>query len=331
MAGSTFSRRLARRLVMIVALVLLLLVALYFYVGYRVYTQLGDVRHSCEQHFGNRPDHFTNVSMWPEMDWPSYFMDPYETVSFPSRNPGLELSGWFVAGKPGAPAVILVDGLGGCKYAQAVLVPAGMLWRHGFSVLLLDLHETGDSQVDDGYSTVGADEYLDIEGAWDWLIAEKGFTPERIGVSGNSLGGATALYAFADEPRMAALFLNSPIANLPQVIREELARVGYPTWLAPGGIIMARLLTGQNIVARSPLEEIQHIGNRPVFVVHSTADKRVAVHHSQQLEEAAAQAKAHVAFWFVAGADHVRAAAVYTDEFEKQLVDFFCGALTGCE
>ena len=321
----------SRRVVAIVVLLLLLLTALYFYVGYRVYTQLGDVRHSCEQHFGNRPDRFTNVSMWPEMDWASYFMDAYETVTFPSRNPGIELSGWYVAGNPEAPAVILVDGLGGCKYAQAVLVPAGMLWHHGFNVLLLDLHETGDSAVDDGYSTVGADEYLDIEGAWDWLIADKGFTPDRIGLSGNSLGGATALYAFADEPRMAALFLNSPIANLPQVIREELARVGYPSWLAPGGIVMARLLTGQNIVARNPLVEIQQLGNRPVFVVHGTADKRVAVHHSQQLEAAAQAVGANVTFWYVPGADHVRAAAVFPDEFETRLVDFFCGALTGCK
>ena len=101
--------------------------------------------------------------------------------------------------------------------------------------------------------------------------------------------------------------------------------------LAPGGIVMARLLTGQNIVARNPLVEIQQLGNRPVFVVHGTADKRVAVHHSQQLEAAAAAVGANVKFWYVPGADHVRAAAVAPDEFEKRLVDFFCGALVGCK
>lgn len=82
----------------------------------------------------------------------------------------------------------------------------------------------------------------DVEGVWDRLVAEKGFGREQIGISANSLGSAAALYAFTDEPRMAAVdVLHAPIANLPQVIREELRRVGYPSWLAPSGIIMARL------------------------------------------------------------------------------------------
>lgn len=312
-----------KRILFSLATLIVLAGTLYFAAGYLVYTQLGDVRHSCDQHRPNRPDHFTNISLWPELDFTPYFMANYEEVRIPSRNRPLQLSGFYVAGDPDAPAVILIDGLGGCKYAQAILVPAGMLWRNGFNVLLLDLHETGDSDVDDGYSTIGMDEYLDVQGAWDWLITEKGFAPEAIGISANSLGGAVALYAFADEPRMAALFLNSPIANLPQVIREELARVGYPVWLAPGGILMARLLTGQNIVERSPLTEIQRIGQRPIFVVHSSGDKRVAIHHSQQLETAANAVGANVAFWYVDRADHVRTPAVYPEEFEARIVGFF--------
>lgn len=300
---------------------------LYFAAGYAIYTQLGDVRHSCDHHLPNRPDNFTNIDKWPSLDFAPYQMGSYETVRFPSRNVPLQLSGWYVPGEPGAPAIIMLDGLGGCKYAQASLVPAGMLWRNGFHILLLDLHETGDSDVDDGYSTIGMDEYLDVQGAWDWLIAEKGVAPEAIGISANSLGAAAALYAFVDEPRMAALFMNSPIANLPQVIREELHRVGYPSWLAPGGILMARLLTGQNIVARSPLTEIQHIGQRPVYVAHSATDQRVAIHHSQQLEAAANAVGANVTFWYVDGADHMRMPAVYPEEYEARIVGFFRSTL----
>ena len=316
-----------RRIILSLTTILILAAALYLAAGYVVYTRLGNVRHSCDTHLANRPDHFTNISQWPELDYTPYFMDHYEEVHFPSRYANLQLSAWYVKGDPNAPAVILVDGLGGCKYAQAVLLPAGMLARNGFSVLLLDLHDTGDSAGDDGYSTIGIDENRDIQGAWDWLIAAKGFTPERIGISGNSLGGATALYAFVDEPRMAALFLNSPIANLPQVIREELTRTGYPSWLAPGGILVARLLTGRNIVERNPLVEIQRVGNRPVFVIHSADDKRVAIHHSQQLQAAAEAVGDNATFWYVAGADHMRIPAVYPQEFEEKIVGFFRTAL----
>lgn len=315
-----------RMIIGLTSLIVLLVVA-YLAVGYLVYNQLGYVAYSCDRHRPNRPDNFTNISEWPAMDFPAYFMDNYQEVRFPSRNPAWELSAWYVAGDPDAPAVILVDGVGSCKYTQSLLVPAGMLWRNGFNVLLLDLHDTSDSTIDDGYSTIGMDEKLDVQGAWDWLIAEKGFSPERIGVLGNSLGGAVTLYAFADEPRMAALFLNSPIANLPQVIREELVRVGYPSWLAPGGLLAARLVTGQNIVARSPLTEIQRVGDRPIFLTHSAADKRVAIHHSYQLEAAAKAVSANLAVWYVDGADHLRAPALYPAEFEEKLVDFFRSAL----
>lgn len=316
-----------KRMIIGVTSVLVLLAVAYLAAGYLVYNQLGYVEHSCDRHRPNRPDNFTNISEWPAMDFPAYFMATYEEVRFLSRNPAWELSAWYVAGDPNAPAVILVDGLGSCKYAQSVLVPAGMLSRNGFNVLLLDLHDTSDSTIDDGYSTIGTDEYLDVQGAWDWLITKQGFAPEQIGILGNSLGGAVTLYAFADEPRMAALFLNSPIANLPQVIREELVRVGYPSWLAPGGLLAARLLTGQNIVARSPLTEIQRVGDRPLFVTHSASDKRVAIHHSQQLEAAAKAVGANATFWYVTGADHLRAPALYPQEFEAKLVGFFQGAL----
>jgi len=309
------------------AIGIVLLAVAYLGAGYMVYSQVGYVEHSCDRHLSNRPDHFANINNWAAMDFTPYFMQPYEEVHFPSRQSAWDLSAWYVAGDPKAPAVILLDGIGSCKYTQSVLLPAGMLWRNGFTVLLLDLHDTGDSAIDDGYSTIGMDEYLDVQGAWDWLVTEKGFAPEQIGVLGSSLSGAVTLYAFADEPRMAALFLNSPIANLPQVIREELVRVGYPSWLAPAGLLAARLVTGQNLVARNPLLEIQRIGNRPVFVSHSADDKRVAVHHSQQLEAAAKAVGANATFWYVTGAEHLRAPAVYPEEFETKLVGFFRGAL----
>ena len=63
--------------------------------------------------------------------------------------------------------MILVHGLGGCKNAIDVLVPAGMLWRHGFSVLLIDLRNIGESDFVDGRSTAGNVEYQDVLGAWD--------------------------------------------------------------------------------------------------------------------------------------------------------------------
>ena len=127
----------------------------------------------------------------------------------------------------------MVHGLGGCKNAITTLTPAGMLWRNGFNVLLIDLRDIGDSTFDDGLSTIGNDEYRDVLAAWDWLMQEKGFEAGKIGLFAESLGGATANYAFSEEPRFAALFLQSTFGNLQEIIAAELTRNGYPTFLAP--------------------------------------------------------------------------------------------------
>jgi dipeptidyl aminopeptidase/acylaminoacyl peptidase len=302
---------------------LLVLVVAYLGAGYVVYTRLAKVRGSCERHLSNRPDNFANISSWPLEDFTPYFMPVYEDVQFPSRQPNLQIAGWYVEAEPDAPVVIVVDGIGGCKYAQAALLSAGMLWHSGFNILLIDLRDTGDSGSEDGLSAVGNEEYQDALGAWDWLVEQKGFAPERIGILGNSLGVATVLFAFEQEPRIAAIALNSPFANLPQIMREELQNKGYPSILAPGAVVMARLVSGEDLVAHDPVKAALSAGDRPIWVVHSTADSRVAVHHSYALQAATQEAGVDAEFWFIDGASHVQSPAVYPAEFQTRLSAFF--------
>jgi dipeptidyl aminopeptidase/acylaminoacyl peptidase len=291
--------------------------------GYIVYTRLANVIGSCDMHLENRPDRFTNITGWPERDFSPFFMPTYEEVRFPSRQAELQISGWWVEADPNAPAIIVVEGLGGCKYAQAALVPAGILWHDGFNVLLIDLRNTGDSDTDNGYSGVGNKEYLDVLGAWDWLVQEKGFAPERIGILGNSLGSAAVMFAFQHEPRIAAVALNSPMANLPQVIREEMRANNFPGFFAPVSILMGRWVTGENLVAHDPVTALQSAGDRPVWVVHSTADTRIRVEHSYQLQAAAQQAGINATFWIVDDVGHVRVPGVHPEEFRERLGAFF--------
>jgi dipeptidyl aminopeptidase/acylaminoacyl peptidase len=300
------------------------LVGLYFVLGYIVYTRLANVRGSCDMHLANRPDHFTNVTGWPETDFSQFYMPgDYETVRFPSRQANLQISGWYVQGDPDAPAIIVVDGLGGCKYAQATLVPAGLLWRDGFNVLMIDLRNTGDSDLDNGYSAIGNKEYQDVLGAWDWLVEEKGFAPEQIGILGNSLGAAAVLFAFQAEPRIAAIALNSPFSNLPQVIREEMAANNFPGFLAPASILMGKLVSGEDLVERDPIDALLSAGTRPVWIVHSAGDTRIGIHHAYRFQEAAQAAGINATFWFIDGVGHVRAPGVYPEEFRTRLGDFF--------
>ena len=63
-------------------------------------------------------------------------------------------------------------------------------------------------------------------------MTAKGYAPERIGLFGVSMGGATSLFAFHDEPRMAALFLEGTFASLLAVVADELTGYGLPGFMA---------------------------------------------------------------------------------------------------
>jgi dipeptidyl aminopeptidase/acylaminoacyl peptidase len=202
-----------------------------------------------------------------------------------------------------------------------------MLHRNGFNVLLFDLRDQGFSTIEDGRTAIGNEEYLDLLGAWDWLRETRGIAPERIGLYGTSLGAATTLIAFAEEPRAAAAFVDSPYADLPTVITEELTRNSYPTFLMPGGLLMARVVAGDDLIAHSPADAVRRAAGRPLFIVHGDADKRIDQHHTRDLMALAQQTGANLNTWLPAGVGHVEGAVMLPDEYERRLAEFFRSAL----
>jgi uncharacterized protein len=311
-----------------VIVVLLLAAAAYLAVGYVVYAQATTLAQTCKA-LPNRPDAFAGNEMAPPgFDFAPYFMPGYRAVRFASRDPGIEIAGWDIpAPAPGAPAVIVVGGMGGCRCAEETLMPAGMLHRRGFRVLVIDLRDTGDSTFEDGHTAMGNEEYQDVLGAFDWLVSEQGIPPQKVGLFGNSMGAAAVLNAFAEEPRVAAIFLNSPWADPAQLIREQLAKGGYPALLAPGGLLMARIVAGDNLTAHSPLRALDRHAGRPIYLVHSLDDAFVPVAHAQQLEVRAHELGANVTAWYLPSALHVAGYITYPEEFEERMAAFFRAAL----
>lgn len=309
---------------------LVLIVGAYLGIGIFIHRQLANISEACQEALAlNRPDHFEDVyDSWEGFDFTPYYMEKYENVRFPSRDPKFEIAGWYVETNPSEPVVILVHGIRSCKNNITVLTPAGMLVRHGYNVLMIDVRDAGESDYEDGLSAVGTEEYLDLLGAWDWLQVEKSYPAERIGLVGNSLGAATALIAFAQEPRVAAVFVDSPFDNLPQIINEELDRNGYPTFLSLSSIWAAQLTAGDNLIGVDPADAIRNANGRPVFILHGTADTRINVQHTYQLQTLARNLGVNsVETWTPDGVGHVQAAWLMTDEYESRLVAFFNAAL----
>ncbi len=322
--GAPMRRRLRRVLIGVP----IFLVVAYFGTGLFLYLLVANVRGSCGEHAVNRPDKILFSGHWPPVNLPRYAISPYETVRFPSRQPGINIAGFWAEAQPDAPAVILVHGLGGCKNALDVLIPAGMLWRNGFNVLLIDVRDVGDSDPEDGWTSAGNEEALDVLGAWDWLVTTKGYAPERVGLFGVSLGGATALYAFHDEPRIAAIFLESAFADLVAAFADNLTSFGLPGFLALPTATVGRLASREGLFDRTPIEAIRTAGNRPVYIVHSYGDRRIRINQSYELAAAAQAAGVHVTTWFPERSAHLQTPAVYPEEFEARLVGFFRQALS---
>ena len=74
--------------------------------------------------------------------------------------------------------VVVVHGYTACRRDGWVLLAAGMLHRHGFAVLAIDLRNHGDSGRTGGRHTGGIRESADVLGAWDWLVTERHVAPE---------------------------------------------------------------------------------------------------------------------------------------------------------
>lgn len=325
-------------IITLMTIFILLLVVGYAAGGAVVYGQLSSVQAGCvvgdrtawEQ---NTPAAFAvnNAYEIGNPDLSAYAMSAFEEVTLPSRQDQVKISAWYVPAQDAdpatAPAVILVHGLNDCKQSPFILLPAGILNQAGFNILMIDLRNHGDSQVVDGRYAAGTVEYLDVLGAWDWLVSEKGIPAEKIGLYGTSLGAATVMIAMGEEPRVAATWEDSGYADIQVAINAELTRNGFPTLLEPASVLMGKIISGRDITSHSPLDAVSKLNGRPVFITHGTTDTRLSVQYAHDLAEAIQAQGVTPDLWIVDGSEHVMAMFDHTDEYAQKLVAFFTAHL----
>lgn len=321
----------------VIAMIGVVAIAGYGVASAMVYDEISKVSGDCPTAWAeNDPSGFSvmngdgsPVAGHETFDTAPYLMPEPEVVTFPSRDPGIEVHAWWIqAERPDAPAIVVTHGVHACKRDYTVLLPAGMLYRHGFSVLMIDLRDHGDSTYEDGRYAAGTEEFAEVLGAWDWLRTDRGIAIEKIGVYGASLGAATTLIAVGEEPRIAAVWEDSSYADLPSMIRDELTRIGYPTFLEPGAEVAARIIAGDDIAGRSPLGGVEKLAGRPIYITHGTVDDRIQAAYADDLIAAATAAGSEPQSWFVP-CGHTQSMLDETTDYEQRLAAFFESALAG--
>ena len=267
-----------------------------------------------------------------DVDCGPYLMTPFEEVTFPDRTGSVGIAGWWIpiVRNPDAPAVIVVHGYTACRRDGWVLLAAGMLHRHGFAVLAIDLRNHGDFGPDRrAPHRWDPRERRCSRGVGLAGPSAQHLAPEAVGLFGISLGAASVVIAACDEPRVAAVWSDSGYGDIDDATRAELRRNHLPPVLLPGGLLVGRLLDGPGLRAKSPLAAMAQLLGRPVFITHGTADTRLDVHYADQLIEAGQAAGALVEWWIVEGSDHAAAIVDHPAEYEARLVDFFGRTLRG--
>lgn len=191
---------------------------------------------------------------------------------------GVTLHGWLVP-RPGAPGIVVLHGYPADK-ADMLPIAAGLAPR--FAVLLMDLRYFGRSQG--RATTLGVRERGDVRSAVDFLAAQGA---PAIGAFGFSLGGAVAIMAAADDPRIRAVAAYAPFSDLKALGRELYAWL----WLAryPFVELMAlwgRLFLGVDLAASSPVKAAARLTGTPVLLLASRTDEQIAFHHAEALQAA---------------------------------------------
>lgn len=323
-----------KRLVRWAGILLLLTPVIYYGGGALIYLLISTVWVDCEDlgYGDNTPADFT---IWDKyegtFDVSQYFTDaPYEDVTFSSRaGEDIDLSGWYLPAVTGQSehAVVLVHGVTSCKRGPNILMAATMLHEAGFDVLLFDLTEHGDSTNVDGRYSAGILEQYDALGAVDYMVA-RGYQRENIGLFGISMGAGTASMVFAEDPEIAALWIDSGFASLETTIRDELARFFIPSFFYHPTVMMSEFISGVNMGDVNPIDAFgASRNNRPVYITHGRLDKRLSVDYAYTLEEAVQETAPTFEAWIIDNAYHGDAIFVVPEEYSYRLTDFFESAL----
>jgi uncharacterized protein len=215
---------------------------------------------------------------------------------------GVTLRGWYLPTDLQRHLLVLVHGMWSSWGEMASL--GRDLHGHGFDVLLFDLRGHGESDPSRLY--LGRRERADIRAVMSWAQS-RGFTDDRIGWLGYSMGGSTVLMEAARNPGIQVAVLDSPYGNLPELLEIQLSKhSGLPSWFNPGILLAAHWAYGVRTDDLVPTRFARAWGQRPLLVIHGEEDSIVPLSQARELAQAAGRTCLTKT---VPGVDHVQAYA----------------------
>lgn len=213
---------------------------------------------------------------------------------------GVTLRGWYLPTQSRRHLIVLVHGMWSTWLEMAGL--GRDLHRRGFDVLLFDLRGHGES--DPVRLTLGRRERGDIRAVLAWAESE-GYSDDRIGWLGYSMGGSTILMEAARNPAIQVAVVDSAYGDLPRILKTQLSlHSGLPKLFNPGILLAARLVFGVRTDDLVPIRFARAWGGRPLLLIHGESDSLVPVGQARLLAQAAGDSCRAMTF---PGVDHAQA------------------------
>lgn len=239
-------------------------------------------------------------------------------VQFQSHS-GATIKGWFIKGKKGAGAIVLMHGVRANRLSM--VDRARFLSQAGFSVLLFDFQAHGESTGD--HITFGYLESRDAQAAVEFLRTQ--VPGERIGVLGTSMGGAATLLS-SPPLEVNGMILEMVYPSINQAVGNRLSMRlgGWSKIFIPLLTWQLKPRIGVSADALQPIQRVGEITVPKLFIV-GAEDQHTTLEESRQMFRAAAEPKE---LWIVEGAAHIDLYAHRKAEYEQHVLSFFKKQLT---
>jgi len=237
---------------------------------------------------------------------PSIYSIDFESITL-STEDSIKLAAWYTPSQNGA-VILVAHGYAGGRSPKMHAFFA----RHGYGVISWDARAHGMSGGD--LCTWGYYERQDVKAAFEYVLSVGGV--EHVGAFGESMGAATSIIAAAELPQIQAVVADSAFASIEDMIQVV---VPHPVF-GPFIQFFTERETGLNVNDLRPVDAVQQISPRPIFIIQGKADETVPPDSARRLYDAAGEPRQ---LWIEPGVGHVGMFTAYPDEYETRVIGFF--------
>ena len=275
--------------------------------------------------YNSGPYPSSSWNQWVGYDLSEWWLTgvPYDTVEIPVAQDVTLEAWWITPLETNNKTVIVTHGIGTSRRDFNALLPAAMLVKSGFNVLLVDMRDTGGSTCTDGRHSAGQEESSDFAEVALWLKNQKGVPARSIGMFGVSGGAIMTSLLPAKTENVSAFAMEGTIFDFSKAATTEVEFQGFPGFLWQFAEVSANLFHGVDLGETSTKTGIEKAGNRPMLILHGDQDERLDYQSSVDFYNYAKSVGANIELETFVDANHTEGMLTETDRYAELLTVFF--------